>query len=136
MKKKNKLKLLNHLKQIIKYSEFNELDDKRCVYISSNYFWYLVVRARNKIKNDNKVFDILNKYKEIEKMKSYLNRWMKDDHYYMMTTSDAKYLINSLKVPEFQNVFLRSSVRVDVFEEWVLDLEKEYKSKVKHLSKI
>lgn len=130
--KKPMLKHLKYLRtNLISYEDLESLSNDQCIKVRINYLYCLHVMNYQLELKDQKFWDIILKYQEIDKMVSYLKRpFSYNSSFYLMSVKDLKYLIKHSKYfPDTSGAFLKSNDKVDALENRIIRLKKEYTKK-------
>lgn len=120
---------------IYKYSGLKKMDETKCVKVSKSYFYYLYNRVRLVKNIDKEIYNIFDKYINIDKM--YDELYGKDHiSYYIMNVSDLREIISVCKERRFNNnTIMRTDINILTLNRKNKELEELYleknKSKVK-----
>lgn len=124
---------------IYKYSGLKKMDETKCVKVSKSYFYYLYNRVRLVKNIDKEIYNIFDKYINIDKM--YDELYGKDHiSYYIMNVSDLREIISVCKERRFNNnTIMRTDINILTLNRKNKELEELYleknKSKVKKFLK-
>ena len=126
-----RIKIKNEIrKSAVSYDELVSLSGDDCVKVSRIYFNSLMIKSNLLEIKDEKYWEILQKYTEIERMMEKIKKpRVHCSSYYLMSVEDVKYLIEiSKEIPKVTTYLLKSDVKTNELNEKFEEIKKQYKS--------
>ena len=126
-----RIKIKNEIrKSAVSYDELVSLSGDDCVKVSRIYFNFLMIKSNLLEIKDEKYWEILQKYTEIERMMEKIKKpRVHCSSYYLMSVEDVKYLIEiSKEIPKVTTYLLKSDVKTNELNEKFEEIKKQYKS--------
>lgn len=125
-----RIKIKNEIrKSAVRYDELVSLSSDDCVKVSRIYFNFLMIKGNLLEIKDEKYWEILQKYSEIERMMEKIKKpRVYCPSYYLMSVEEVKYLIEiSKEIPKVTTYLLKSDVKTNELNEKFEEIKKQYK---------
>ena len=126
-----RIKIIKQIrKNAVPYSELVNLSSGDCVKISRIYFNALMVKGNVLEIEDEKYWQILKKYMQIEQMAAAIRKPTSSyPSYYLMAAEDVKYLIDiSKEISKVAANILKSDVKTDELNARHEEIKKKFKN--------
>ena len=89
-----------------------ELEDDNCVKVSGTYFHFLIAKGQLLNIKDQKYWETVYKYIELEKIYYHVKKILGTPSYILMSIEDIKYLVNYIMDGlKHEHVFIKSEIK-------------------------